>query len=120
MIEKIATVAVYVENQEAAEDFWVNQVGFVTKEKRQMGPNAYWLEVAPEEADTHLVIYPNSMMPDAADRKPSIVFVCTDVEQAYNKMKENGVPFTGKPQKMQWGTFVQFQDNEGNEYLLKS
>lgn len=120
MLTKIATVAVYVDDQEAAERFWIEQVGFVQKEKKQMGTSSYWLEVAPEHAQTHLVIYPKSMMASSDERKASIVFVCDDVELTYQLMLERGVHFSGKPQKMEWGTFVQFQDNEGNEYLLKS
>ncbi|MCH5586443.1 VOC family protein [Shimazuella sp. AN120528] len=120
MLTNIATVAVYVNDQETAERFWIEQMGFVQKEKKQMGPNSYWLEVAPENAQTHLVIYPKSMMANADEHKASIVFVCEDVEQTYQHLMEKGVNFSGEPQKMQWGTFVQFQDNEGNEYLLKS
>lgn len=120
MLTKIATVAVYVNDQEAAERFWVDQVGFVRKEKKKMGPDGYWLEVAPENAQSHLVLYPMSMMPNADIHKASIVFVCDDIEQTYQQLKERGVLFLGEPQKMQWGSFVQFQDNEGNEYLLKS
>jgi lactoylglutathione lyase len=34
-------------------------------------------------------------------------------------MKAKGVEFLGEPQKMQWGTFVQFKDIDGNEFVLK-
>ena len=66
-----------------------------------------------------LVIYPKSMMKDWKERKPSIVFECDDVFGTYEAMKEKGVEFMGEPQKMTWGTFVQFKDDDGNEFVLK-
>ena len=41
MITHIATVAVYVDDQEKAEEFWTKQVGFETKRKEPMGPQAF-------------------------------------------------------------------------------
>jgi hypothetical protein len=34
-------------------------------------------------------------------------------------MKNKGVEFEGTPQQMQWGTFVQFKDEDNNTFLLK-
>lgn len=119
MITQIATVAVYVEDQQKAKDFWTNKVGFEVKVEFPMGPNAYWLEVGPANAQSHLVIYPKNMMPGSENHKASIVFASEDVLGTYEKMKANGVAFKGEPQEMQWGTFVQFADEDGNEFLLK-
>jgi len=84
-----------------------------------MGPNAFWLEVAPKGAQTALVLYPKAMMNDWDKKQPSIVFECDNVMKLYETMKANGVEFLGEPQKMQWGTFVQFKDEDGHEFLLK-
>ena len=119
MITNIATVAVYVDDQEQAKDFWTNKVEFEVKAEFPMGPNAHWLEVGPQNAGTHLVIYPKSMMQGHENRMASIVFSCENVLETYEKMKANGVTFQGEPNTMQWGTFVQFSDEDGNEFLLK-
>lgn len=119
MITNIATVAVYVEDQQKAKEFWTKKVGFEVSAEYPMGPNAFWLEVAPPNAQTHLVIYPKSMMQGHENRMASIVFSCEDVKGSYEKMKANGVNFKGEPQEMQWGTFVQFNDEDGNKFLLK-
>ncbi len=58
-----------------------------------MGPGAFWLEVAPKGAATHLVIYPKSMMKGAEHMKASIVFECEDVFAAYEQMKRTASPF---------------------------
>ncbi|MFC0213457.1 VOC family protein [Paenibacillus chartarius] len=119
MITKIATAAVYVEDQQRAKTFWTEKVGFELVRETPMGPGAFWLEVAPKGAQTALVLYPRSMMKDADTMRPSIVFECGDIEATYAAMKANGVQFEGELQKMQWGTFAQFKDEDGHTFLLK-
>lgn len=119
MINQIATVAVYVEDQQKAKSFWSEKIGFEVVADHPMGPNAYWLEVAPKGAESRLVIYPKSMMKGSENMKASIVFQCDDIERTYETLKANGVEFLGEPNKMEWGTFVQFKDEDGNEFLLK-
>jgi lactoylglutathione lyase len=119
MITNIGTVAVYVENQQKAKEFWVNKAGFEVIAEHPMGPEAVWLEVAPQNAKTRLVIYPRSMMKDYENKRVSIVFECENVLETYEKMKANGVDFKEEPKEMQWGTYAQFIDEEGNEFLIK-
>ncbi|WP_409177286.1 VOC family protein [Brevibacillus fortis] len=119
MITKMATVAVYVEDQQRAKVFWTEKVGFEVKQEHPMGPNSSWLEVGPTGAQTALVLYPKSMMSNWQEQKASIVFECTEIEKTYEKMRANGVVFQGELNKMQWGTYATFQDEDGNSYLLK-
>lgn len=119
MINEIATVAVYVEDQQNAKTFWSEKVGFEVVADHPMGPNATWLEVAPKGAQTRLVIYPKAMMKGHENMKASIVFQCDDIESTYETLKENGVELLGEPNKMEWGTFVQFKDEDENVFLLK-
>ena len=58
MITHINTVAVYVDDQQKSLEFWTEKVGFQVRRKEQMGPNAFWLEVGPENAQTCVVLYP--------------------------------------------------------------
>jgi lactoylglutathione lyase len=119
MIKEIATVAVYVEDQQEALEFWTEKVGFVVHRNQPMGPGGNWIEVGPENAQTKLVLYPRSMMKGWEEMKPSIVFACDDVHAAYERMKANGVRFLDEPKEMPWGTFTQFEDLDGNVYVLK-
>lgn len=119
MITNIATAAVYVDDQQEALRFWTEKAGFIVRQNHPMGPSASWIEVGPADAQTCLVLYPKAMMPGADEMKPSIVFVCDDIQATYSKMKANGVEFLDEPKTMAWGTFAQFQDNQGYTYLLK-
>jgi lactoylglutathione lyase len=97
LIRKIATAAVYVEDQRKAMEFWTKQVGFKVHRQKTIGPQASWVEVGPENAESCLVIYPKSMMQDWAERKPSIVFECEDMQKTCQEMRTRGVQFTQEP-----------------------
>lgn len=122
MINKIGKITVYVNDQEDAKDFWVNKVGFVLKFEMPMGPNASWIEVAPSEDEfTTLVLYSKEAMLSHDPSKvahPSVLFSTTDVEAAYEKMKENGVKVQDL-MRMPYGTMFIFNDQDGNEYILR-
>ena len=119
MIQKIATVGIYVEDQQKAKTFWTEKVGFEVVRETPMGPNSFWLEVAPQGAESALVIYPKSMMKNYAELKPSVVFVTDDIQMTYANMRSKGVEFEGELSEMQWGTFATFKDEDGNTFLLK-
>lgn len=122
MINKIGKITIYVQDQEQAKDFWVNKLGFVVKGEFPMGPSATWLEVGPSEDEfTTLVIYDKALMEKqnpSAVAHPSILFSTSDVESAYEKMKQNGVEVDGLL-KMPFGTMFNFKDQDGNTYLLR-
>jgi hypothetical protein len=86
MITTIATVAVYVEDQQKSVDFWTRQVGFRVHSSQSMGPEGSWIEVGPAESTACLVLYPKQIMPDWAERKPSVVFNADDMERSYAEM----------------------------------
>ena len=118
MIENIATAAVYVSDQDQALRFWVEQVGFVVHNEHEMGPDARWIEIGPPGAESCLVIYPRFMMEDWAERKPSIVFACQEIQATFERMRDNGVVFRQEPRKLPWSMFATFLDPDGKLYGL--
>ncbi|MFD2169755.1 VOC family protein [Tumebacillus lipolyticus] len=119
MINKIGTVAVYVDDQEQTLKFWTEQVGFEVKANHPMGPNGSWIEVAPKGAESALVIYPKSMMENWEQQKASIVFLSDDAKKTFEEMSGRGVKFIQEPNEMPWGTFAIFEDLDGNQFLIK-
>jgi predicted enzyme related to lactoylglutathione lyase len=59
------------------------------------------------------------MMQDWAERKPSIVFECDDVQKKYEQLSGRGVVFTQQPKRLPWGLFAIFMDTEGNWFGLR-
>ena len=118
MIGALKTVGVYVEDQERAVAFYTNQLGFVVRRRLPMGPNAEWVEVSPPDCQTSLVLYPKAFMSDWAERKPSIVFYCPDVEATCRSLEGHGVVIKMQPTVMPWGVFASLVDPDGNEIGL--
>jgi lactoylglutathione lyase len=119
MITQIGTVAVYTDNQDKALTFWTEKAGFELRRETPMGPEGRWLEVAPANAQSCLVIYPKSMMAGWEEMKAGIVFLCDDINATFERMKAAGVSFLEEPNPMPWGTYARFEDEDGNEFLLK-
>lgn len=122
MINKIGKITVYVADQQQAKDFWLNKIGFVLKFEQPIGPNFSWIEVGPNEDEfTTLVLYSKSAMEQqnpSAVAHPSILFSTTDIESAYEKMKQNGVEVEDM-MRMPFGTMFNFKDQDGNRYILR-
>ncbi|MCM3654836.1 VOC family protein [Metabacillus litoralis] len=122
IINKIGKITVYVKNQEEAKDFWLNKVGFVLKLEQPMGPDFSWVEVGPSEDEfTTLVLYAREAMEQHDPSKiahPSILFSTTDIESAYEKLKQSAVE-VGEMLRMPFGSMFSFKDQDGNDYLLR-
>lgn len=114
MLGPIKTVGIYVSDQERSVDFYVNVLGFEVRRRMQMGAGAEWIEVAPPGAETCLVIYPRNLMPDWAERKPSMVFHCADVSGTFERLEASGVKIAMPPADLPWGTFAAIEDLDGN------
>ena len=119
MIVKLGTVALYVDDQDTAERFWTERVGFEVRVKRSLGATGHWIEIAPPKAESCLVLYPKALMPDWDRRKPSIVFECDDVHATVAALKSRGVLISQEPTTMKWGPFAAFRDSEGFEHGLR-
>ena len=65
------------------------------------------------------MLYPKQLMDDWSERKPSVVFVCDDVERTCEQLAANGVTMSQPVVEMAWGKFAAFLDTEGNEFGLR-
>lgn len=119
MIKNIATVGVYVDDQKKALQFWTDKIGFELRKNIDMGNGMTWMEVGPRGADSCLVLYPKKLMTNFAELKPSIVFVCENIERFCADLKANGVAFSKDLAELAWGKFASFQDEDGNEFGLR-
>ena len=114
MLGPIKTVGIYVSDQAKAVDFYVNVLGFEVRRRMEMGAGAEWVEVAPPNAETCLVIYPRDLMPDWAERKPSMVFHCADVPGTVASLEARGVKIAMPPAELPWGIFAAIEDPDAN------
>ncbi|MBB6713882.1 VOC family protein [Clostridium gasigenes] len=123
MINNIGKITLYVNNQDEAKKFWVEKLNFVVKFEQQMGPAMKWLEVGPSENEfTTFVLYDKNMMaaqnPKINLGHPSIILSTNDIDRTYDELKENNVE-VGELMKMPYGSMFKFNDQDGNEYLIR-
>ena len=118
MLGPVKTVGIYVADQRKSVDFYVSILGFEVRRRMEMGADAEWVEVAPPGAETSLVIYPRDLMPDWAERKPSLVFYCADVAATVADFEARGVHIAMPPAELPWGTFAAVEDPDANRLGL--
>src|SRR6185295_19216997 len=132
MISKISHVSFYVLNQDEAEDFYINKLGFEIRTNAPMGPGMRWLTVGPkDQPDMEIILMPitDGMMftKETAQQMRELVkqgvlgagvFECNDIYATYEELKAKGVEFTKAPKEEFYGIEAIFKDNSGNWFSL--
>jgi len=128
MITKLTHVGIHVLDQDSAQDFYVNKLGFKVVTDVPMGKDTRWLTVAPpEQPDFEIVLTPIveskqfpretiEVMKDLVRRGTFGfgVFTCHDIYATYEEMKAKGVEFIKAPKKEFYGLEALFKDDSGN------
>ena len=124
MINRVGTVSVFVGDQDRAKDFYTTILGLELRTDAPLypGAEARWIAVAPEGAETEIILY----LPDenwahykqVVGKAQSITLDVTDLPAVYADLKAKGVHFIQEPDVQPWGTFATLQDSEGNLILL--
>lgn len=122
MINKIAKVTIYVNNQDEAKKFWTEKLNFVTKIDATEGP-LRWIEIAPKESEwVTIVLYDKNLIkaqyPDANTDYKTVILSTEYLDNAYIEMKAKGVEVTDIV-TMPYARLFTFKDQDNNEYLLR-
>ncbi|HEY5848176.1 MAG TPA: VOC family protein [Microlunatus sp.] len=92
-ITDVRTVAVTVQDQDRALDFYVDTLGFEKRLDAPISPTMRWIEVAPPGAGTSIALNAND--PDDDSARPGsdtgIRFVVPDAEVEHASMRSRGV-----------------------------
>ena len=119
---RITLTSVFVDDQDKAERFYTEVLGFVKKHDVPVGEHRWLTVVSPENPDgTELLLEP-SAHPAAnpftaalvADGIPFTSFAVDDVAAEYERLRGLGVRFTQEPADMGPVTTAVFDDTCGN------
>ncbi|HAJ75447.1 MAG TPA: glyoxalase [Gammaproteobacteria bacterium] len=121
-INRISHITVFVDDQQAACDWYVDKLGFaVVMDNRDVVPNLRWLTVAPEgNPDTQIVL----QLAHSNDEKSRVgsnlmtVLHSDDCEIEMKTLEEQGVEIVDPPQEVPWGVSGIIRDLYGNPYNL--
>jgi catechol 2,3-dioxygenase-like lactoylglutathione lyase family enzyme len=132
MITKLSHVTLFVSNQDAAKDFYVNKLGFSVHTDQTMDNGFRWLTViAPAQPDLEIVLLEPKEGPmldaeaAAAVRlllKKEVLgagaFETPNCRGTYETLKAKGVHFAGAPEERFYGTEAIMKDGVGNWFSV--
>ena len=119
---RIILTGVFVSDQDAAEKFYTESLGFVKKHDVPAGEYRWLTVVSPDDPDgTELLLEPNENPVAQTYQKglfdqgiPANSFGVTDIHAECEKLKSLGVVFTMEPTEMGPVTIAVFDDTCGN------
>ncbi|EAC9078837.1 glyoxalase [Listeria monocytogenes] len=122
MIEKIGQVMLYVENQAAVRDFWVEKLDFVVVSEEVVNGEIQWIEIAPTKGVETTFVLQNKkkvaeMNPEMNLGTPSILLFGNNVADLYDEYKNKGIT-VGDLVDLPMGRVFNFSDNEGNYFAI--
>ncbi|MFS7261097.1 VOC family protein [Carnobacterium divergens] len=123
MITNLGQIMLYVEDQKAVAQFWIEKIGFVILAEEQVDNGFYWIEIAPtKEATTSIVLHNKAMIakmqPELNLATPSLLFDSANLDETYRIFKEKGVT-VGDLVTMPGRRVFNFSDNEGNYFAIQ-
>jgi catechol 2,3-dioxygenase-like lactoylglutathione lyase family enzyme len=132
MIQRLSHVSIYVLDQDAAYDFYVNKLGFEVRTDQKMDNGFRWLTVGPKgQPGLQIVLMPTTpspMMDQATSdalrnliRKGVMgagVLQTADCKRTYEELKAKGVEFTQPPTERFYGIEALMKDNSGNWFSM--
>ncbi len=131
MIQKLSHATIYVLDQDAARDFYVNKLGFEVRTDQSMDNGFRWLTVSPKgQPELQLIL----MKVDGPNIKPEVAAVLKglveqgringgvlqtdDCRATYEELKAKGVEFLSPPADRFYGVECILKDNSGNWFSM--
>lgn len=122
MIDAVATICIFVSDQDKAKAFYLDTLGFELRQDQPMGPDSRWVAVAPHGARTEVILYKLDAnwehYRQVRGKSQAITFNVTDMAALRADLHAKGVRFTQEPDKQPWGTFMTILDQDDNALLL--
>ena len=117
MITHVSVAVMYVADQDASLDFYVNKLGFEKKIDEEMWPGARWVEVVPPKGQTSIVLSSAATFDKEPGEGAYLTFACDDIGATVNELRERGVTVTD-PVEEPWGTYIKATDPDGHQVQI--
>ena len=124
MIKDVPLTGIFVDDQEAALDFYTGKLGLELIQDEPYAEGARWITVSPKGARTKIVLKKaerghEKAMVGRSDGAPILTLGTEDVRAAYEELRERGVRFLGEPYRYPWGLAAILLDQDGSPVLLQ-
>lgn len=131
MIQRLSHATLYVLDQDAAKDFYVNKLGFTAVMDASMDNGFRCLTVSPKgQPDLQIIL----MKVDGPNMDPGVaktlrelvtkgklnggVMQTSDCRKTYEELKAKGVEFSSPPKEQFYGIEAIMKDNSGNWFSM--
>ena len=124
MIKDVPLTGIFVDDQEAALDFYTHRLGLELIQDEPYGESARWITVLPKGAGIRIVLkkaekeHEKSMV-GRSDGAPVLTLGTDDLRSAYEELRGRGVRFLGEPYRFLWGLAAILLDQDGSPVLLQ-
>jgi catechol 2,3-dioxygenase-like lactoylglutathione lyase family enzyme len=132
MIQRLSHMTIYVLDQDAAYDFYVNKLGLEVRTDAKMDNGFRWLTVGPKgQPDLEMALMPTDPGPMMDEETSNMlrtliqkgalgsgVLETADIQKTYEELKARGVEFMSPPTERFYGTEALFKDNSGNWFSM--
>jgi uncharacterized glyoxalase superfamily protein PhnB len=124
MVTTLGMIAIVVEEYDSAINHYVNDLGFILIEDKEMSPEKRWVVIAPSSDGARILIAKASNEQQSAAIGNSTggrvgFFLYTDnFSETYQSYLERGIEFTETPRNESFGQVVVFKDQYGNKWDL--
>jgi lactoylglutathione lyase len=124
MIKDVPLIGIFVNDQQAALDFYSDKLGLEKVQDEPYGEGARWITVSPAEMSIKIVLKKaekehEKAMVGRSDGAPILTLGTDDVQTSYERLQEQGVRFLGEPYRYPWGIGALFLDQDGSPILLQ-
>lgn len=119
MIAGVNKVFLFVDDQDAAKEFWTKTVGLPLHLDSEECPGAGWVEVVTPDRRTILILAQRPEgMPSTSGQLSHVAFYAEDIYLAKKQLQEKGVEFTEEISEQHWGLSTTFKDVSGTLFNL--
>src|SRR5436305_14894492 len=116
MFTKIGTIGVGVSDQDKALDFYVNKLGFEKIDDQPMSETERWLEVAPPEAQTHLMLGLRGQSGGDKTGFTGYVLHTDHIEETCQTLQARWLSFSKELIPEPWGKWTKFTDLDAKQF----
>jgi catechol 2,3-dioxygenase-like lactoylglutathione lyase family enzyme len=123
MIKDVPLTGVFVNDQEAALDFYTKKLGLEKVQDEPYGENARWITVSPRGARIRIVLKKaekehEKAMVGNSDGAPVLTLGTDDIHATHERLRGRGVRFLGEPYRHPCGVGALLLDQDGSPILL--
>ena len=123
MIKDVPLTGVFVNDQEAALDFYTKKLGLEKVQDERYGENARWITVSPRGARIRIVLKKaekehEKAMVGRSDGAPVLTLGTDDIHATHERLRERDVRFLGEPYRHPCGFGALLLDQDGSPIFL--